>query len=799
MLGLVTFATRSRYAATAVPDRVGEIDNSSYTAIRGNVRPEAQPQYDRGPVEDSFRLNNVIMTFKLAADQEAALEKLLAQQLDNTSPNYHRWLTPEEFADRFGLSSDDMGRIVSWLEDQGFTINLAARGRTWVSFSGAASQVAAAFHTEIHRYVVNGETHYANATDPAVPSALAGVVLGFQSLNDFRPKPRAARFLRKVPAASPEFTSSLSGNHFLTPNDFATIYDLQSLYNAGFTGSGEKIAVMGQTDFQVSDIQAFRKNSGLSTSNPVSLLVPGEPDPGTSSTDLTEADLDLEWSGGIAPSAPILYVNSTNAFTSLEYAIDDDLAPVMTISYGSCEADVGEPFAVSLGAAAMQANAQGVTLMAASGDDGAADCDEGTPTAPATVATHGLAVDVPAAIPYFTGVGGSQFEEGSGTYWNSTNNAQNGSAISYIPESAWNETVQDGVLAAGGGGVSTFFAKPSWQTGPGVPNDGHRDVPDIALNASAGHDPYLICSAGSCVNGFRDANSDLDVVGGTSAGAPSFSGVVALIDQQQKGAQGNVNPVLYSLAVTSPKAFHDITSGNNMVPCQAGTTDCPNGGDIGYNAAAGYDLATGLGSIDGFNLDQAWPSTAAPPPSPDFQISVSPSTLTISPGGSASATLTITALNGFNSAVTFSTTVASTLSGVTASTSSSVNGGGTATLTVTASQSAHLAPRGFPGEFNDPGARVRIALALILALGAGFLAVSSGRLQPAAARVRYARGRIGLGLAMVCLLAAAISCGGGSSPATSTNTTPPPESGSVTISAASGSLSHSTSVSVSVN
>jgi subtilase family serine protease len=797
VVGLVTFASRSRYAQTTVPDRVGEIDSSSYTAIQGNVRGEAQPQYDRGPVEDSFRLDNIIMAFAPSPDQAAALQKLLGEQLDPSSTNYHRWLTPEQFAGQFGLSQSDVSRIVSWLEDQGFTINLTARGRMWVSFSGTAAQVSAAFHTPIHRYVVNGETHYANAVEPSVPSALAGVVLGFQALDDFRPRPRTARWLRTV-GPRPEFTSSITGNHFLAPYDFAVIYALRSLYDAGFTGSGQKIAVMGQTDFQLSDIEAFRTASGLSANNPVTLLVPGSPDPGTNSGDLIEADLDLEWSGGLAPSAPILYVNSTNSFNSLLYAIDGYLAPVLTISYGTCEADAGLAFTNTLALSAEQANAQGMTLVAAAGDDGAADCDTGTPTAPPVIATQGLAVDVPAAVPYFTGVGGTEFNEGSGKYWASTNNAQMGSALSYIPESAWNETVQDGALAAGGGGVSMFFTKPSWQTGKGVPDDGHRDVPDIALNASAAHDPYLICTSGSCVNGFRAANNSLQVVGGTSAGTPSFAAVMALIDQRQQSPQGNVNPVLYSLAATSPGAFHDITTGNNMVPCQAGTPDCPNGGEIGYNAGPGYDLATGLGSIDAQALASAWPASSAPPPPPGFQMSLSPSTLTLSPGGSATATVTITGVNGFNGTVNFSTGVAATLSGVTGTLSpTSVTGNGTTTLTVTASQTARFLPRGrFPGGF-DVGGALRLGLALIFVLGACAFRLRSRSMRP---RTASAGTRIWLGLALACLLAAGISCGGGSSnPSDGTNTAPPAESGNLSVNASSGTLSQSVSISITVN
>src|SRR5262249_24934535 len=179
----------------------------------------------------------------------------LKDQQDPSSRNYQLWLTPEEFADRFGLSADDINKVTSWLQSHGFKIEEIARSRTWIAFSGTAEQVHSAFQTEIHHYVVDGVRHYAPASEPSVPSALAGVVLGFRALDDFRLKPRL-----KTTRAS--FTSSLSGNHFLTPDDVWTIYDIRNLYNTGIDGTGQTIAVMGQTDILLSDIQTFRTNSG---------------------------------------------------------------------------------------------------------------------------------------------------------------------------------------------------------------------------------------------------------------------------------------------------------------------------------------------------------------------------------------------------------------------------------------------------------------------------------------------------------------------------------------------------------
>jgi hypothetical protein len=588
----------------------------SKVVLEGNVHPFARPRYDQGRVDASFRMERITMMFKPTDAQQSELDKLVEEQQNPASPNYHKWLTPEEFGDRFGLSPNDVSQIVSWLKAQGFSVNEIARTRRWVAFSGQARQVESAFQTTMHMYTVEGKSFYANATDPVIPAAFADVVSGFRSLHNFplNPRPR----VRHVDATSPDFTSSVTGNHYLVPADFATIYDLGSLYAAGFDGTGQKIAVMGQTNVQVSDVSAFRAASGLPANDPQVVIVPGSSDPGIVNGDVEEAALDLEWSGAVGRNAQIIFVTSKNGvFDSLQYTISQNLAPVISISYGSCEKNFTAQEASSIAALAQQANAQGMTIVASSGDSGATDCENTS----AKIATQGLAVDIPASIPYVTAVGGSEFHEVTTSWSASSNASNNGSALSYIPEVVWNDTATAGSLSAGGGGRSIYFSKPSWQTGAGVPNDGARDVPDISLNASGRHDGYLICSLGSCVNGFRSSNGGLLVVGGTSAGAPAFAGVVAIINQLSNSSQGNVNPALYALAATSPAVFHDITSGGNQVPCQAGSPSCPSGGSIGYSAGVGYDQASGLGSVDIANLVTAWvpgatPTTPAPNSNP---------------------------------------------------------------------------------------------------------------------------------------------------------------------------------------
>jgi uncharacterized protein (TIGR03437 family) len=577
--------------SAAAPDRVTRpVKSDQVRVVRGNVHPLARAAFDRGTVDASLRLDHIMLVFAPSAAQQSDLDQFLVSQQNPSSQNFHQWLTPGQFADRFGISTSDNSKVVAWLQSEGLTVNESGRGRNWVTFSGTAGQVSRALKTEIHRYQLNGangEMHIANATEPSVPDALAGIAGGFIGLNDFRPKSMVTKF-QPLPS-TPDYNTG--GSNYLVPQDFATIYDIGPLYGAGFDGTGQKIAIVGQSDLILSDLSAFRTRYGLSAKPPTLMLYGA--DPGVTG-DLIEADLDLEWSGAIAPNASIYYVYGQNAFEAAIYAVDNNIAPVISISYGGCEIDnpVNQFRAV-----AQQANAQGITMLSASGDSGAAGCDaQGIDP----LATRGESVNFPADLPEVTGVGGTYFNEGSGNYWAAANSTNLGSALMYIPEIAWNESSQSIGLGAGGGGVSTFVAKPAWQAGPGVPNDNARDVPDLAFSAAL-HDGYYITYQGT--NGS---------VGGTSASTPSFSGIVAILNQyqvsksfQSKAGLGNINPQLYRLAQSAPAAFHDVTAGNNVVACQQGSPDCGSG-SFGYSAGNGYDPATGLGSVDVNNLVTQW-------------------------------------------------------------------------------------------------------------------------------------------------------------------------------------------------
>ena len=576
------------------PARIhARIEENQTFKLVGNTTPRIARAKDEGEASSSQALR-MTMHLQMSAQQKEDLTSFLRQLQAHSAVEYHKFLTPEQYGERFGANSGDIAKMTEWLEKQGFSNIQVARSHTFITFAGTAARAETAFHTEIHRYVVNGETHYANSSDPLLPKALSGMVESIRGLHDFKPKPMGLHRSR------PHFTSSLTGEHFLTPDDIATMYDIQPLYSAGLDGQGVKIAVVGQSDIQMSDIQAFRAAAGLTPTVPTTILAGTDPGLQSTSGDEGESDLDVEWAGGIARNATILFVTSTDVDTSTSYAIDQNLAPILSTSYGLCEPQLGQTESNTEASEYQQANAQGITVTAAAGDDGAADCDTSYP------ASMGIAVDEPASLPYVTGVGGTTLTEGSATYWNATNDSYGGSAISYIPEVTWNDSDATNGLEASGGGASIYNSKPSWQVGTGVPADGARDVPDIAFAASPNHDGYLICSGGECVSGFRDSASNLDVIGGTSASSPVFAGIVALL-VEGLGPQGNINPNLYALAASSTDIYHDVTVGNNVVTCRAGTPNCT-GGSFGYSAGVGYDQTTGWGSVDATHLVNEWTS-----------------------------------------------------------------------------------------------------------------------------------------------------------------------------------------------
>jgi subtilase family serine protease len=645
------------------------IDDEQRVTLRGNVHPLALAQYDAGAVAPGFPMEHMLLTLLPDAAQQDALNQLLDAQHNPESPYYHQWLTPEQYAERFGVSDADTAQVAGWLQDHGMEVEEVTAGRRSIVFSGSAAQVESAFHTQIHTYKVGNAIHHANATDPEIPAALVQVVGGVVSLHDFHSEALHS-FSRKP---SPEFTSG--GAYYLAPADFATIYDLAPLYQQSINGSGQSVAIVARSNIKIADVRQFRTFFGLPANDP-QIIVNGA-DPGIwNSDEETEADLDVEWSGAVAKNATIKFVvsKSTNSSDgvdlSAQYIVNHNLAPVMSTSFGLCEASLGSSGNGFLNSLWQQAAAQGITVFVSSGDNGAAGCD----SASASKATHGRAVNGLCSTPYSVCVGGTEFNDTTNPslYWSTFNaTGTQSSALSYIPEIVWNESGPGAGLWSSGGGASSVYAKPSWQAGTGVPADGRRDVPDVSLS-SAGHDGYLIYQEGG-----------LYVVGGTSAASPSFAGVMALVLQHAAARQGNANTTFYSLAskqrAGGAAIFHDITQGNNSVP-----------GQTGFNATIGYDQATGLGSIDGSVLVNHWSDATVVPA---FQATPSAGSISVTAGASVSSnnslTFNVTVSGGFDAVVAFSVTgLPGGVSAVFTPSTLAAPGSGSSVLKLTASSSA---------------------------------------------------------------------------------------------------------------
>jgi subtilase family serine protease len=647
-------------SSQALPSRIVAADQSSLVTLPGNRHPLANLANDRGRVASNVPMQRMLLVLKRDPALGGDLQQLIADQQDASSPRYHAWLTPQEVGDRFGPSPSERRSVASWLQSQGFAVNRVSQSGMVIEFSGTAGQVETAFHTEIHRYFARGQLHYANASDPQIPAALAPVVAGVSTLHSFEKRPPllqlgTASRIGNTSTWQPNFTfNSPSGAlHFLAPGDLARIYNFTPLFQAGIDGTGQSIAIVARSNVNLSDMQIFRLAFGLPFTAPQVIL--NGPDPGSlSNPDETEADLDVEWSGAMAPKATIKLVVSASTNTtdgvdlSAEYIVEHNLAPVMSTSFGACEASLGTAERAFYTNLWQQAAAQGITAIVSSGDSGAAACDDPSEGP----ATHGAAVSGLASTPYNIAVGGTQFNENGADskYWSSTNGPDQSSVLGYIPENVWNESCSSPCffvnLFASGGGASAFYPKPSWQAGPGVPNDGKRDIPDVSLAAAGGHDGYLVCQDGACITDSSGQLISAFVVGGTSASAPSFAGIMALVNQKTGSRQGQGNFVLYPLAAaqnaancdssTGPQVsctFNDVTQGNNDVPDQAGASATP-----------AYDLATGLGSVNAANLVSNWTNVTFRGSSATLQLS--PTSITHGQPVNVSVSVSATSASG---------------------------------------------------------------------------------------------------------------------------------------------------------
>jgi subtilase family serine protease len=655
-------------------------DETQSVTLTGNVHPLARAEFDIGQADDETRMDGMVLLLKPSPAKQAELDALIEAQQNQSSSLYHHWLTPAEYGARFGANAQDRARVTAWLGAQGFTVLDVPVGNSLVVFSGTAAQVFDAFHTAMHRYRVNGVAHLANAQDPQIPEALSGVISGIVSLHDFHHQSeiKARTSLAMQASGGTQSLYSAGSTHYLFLADFAAIYDLNPLYSAGTAGNKISIAIAGRSNIDLSDVAAFRALSGLAAKTP-SVILSGS-NPGLVVGDQDESTLDVEWAGAVAPAAAVSLVTAASTSSTdgidlaAQYIVNHATAPVVSVSYGSCEQDVGTAELAFYNSLWEQAASQGMSVFVASGDAGAAGCSAASATKGTQSGVNGLC-----SSPYSTCVGGTEFNEGAhpAQYWSAANTASYGSALSYIPEEVWNESAANGGtgLWASGGGASQVYAQPAWQAavaGAGAAN-GMRAVPDVALSAAA-HDGYMIVENGGDW-----------IISGTSAAAPAFAGVMALVVDAMGGAgQGNANPRLYALVNAQVNPFHAMLSGNNSVPGVAGF--CASG--------AAYNLATGLGSVDAAALAGSWASGEPP----TLMLIAGANPIAVMQGGSATVNFTAVTGGSFAGAISFSAeglpsglTAAWPANPIMPDATASTNAG---TLTLTAS------PRATQGDFS---------------------------------------------------------------------------------------------------
>jgi subtilase family serine protease len=698
------------------------VDESKLVTLGGNTTPAAaRSENDRGPVADDVRFEHMLLLLKRDPETEARLMQQIDAMHNPASPEFHHWLTAEQFGARYGIDPQDMEAIQEWLKSHGFTVNQVYKNGLVLDIAGTAKQIRDAFHTEMHNLVLpNGDQHMANIRDPQIPAALGPAVEGVP-LHDFFPRPRVTKlrpvsFNHDAGKWQPYFTVPIQGSNFfvVAPFDFATIYNLMPLWNQGFTGRGVTIATVEDTNLaHPSDWSTFRKTFGLSGFNHGNFkqIYPGCKDPGQNGDEI-EAALDVEWASAAAPDANIelFACPDTETTSGLDTAIVNLLETtppdIISDSYGLCETVSGHAEVALENFEAEFATVEGVTFFIAQGDTGADEC---APVESTPYSTQGINSGDNTASAFAVDVGGTDFmaQYNSDTngipisnYWSTTNNRKTlASALSYIPEIPWNDGCTSQLIygdpligpftqsfgstgfcnstvgqefflddTAGSGGPSTCFTgtpsipgvvsgtcrgnpKPSFQTGvPGIPNDGLRDQPDLSLFAGNGvWDSFYVECLSDINQGGTTCTANNDAIflggGGTSFASPAMAGIQALINQKF-GRQGDANYVYYALAArqfyeqgasrcnasrtsgTLPASsciFNDITLGDMDIPCGQNIdghfydchgADSTNIGELSmsnqknepaYPATVGYDLATGLGSVNGTNLFYAWP------------------------------------------------------------------------------------------------------------------------------------------------------------------------------------------------
>jgi subtilase family serine protease len=709
-------AAQAQSGTSARSTVTSPVSDSKMITLIGNVRPEANALNDRGAVNGSMQLDHMLLQLKRPAEREAALTAKIESMHKPGSPDFHQWLTAEQLGAEYGPSAKDIAEVTSWLKSHGFEVNEVSKSGMVVDFSGNVSQLKSAFRTEMHTLNVRGASHIANMQNPQIPAALGDLVAGVSSLSDIQPRPAnkgisAARIdsaskgivarAAQPDGASPDFNTS-AGDQAVVPDDLHTIYNFGPVYSKGVTGKGETVVVIEDTNvYSTADWVTFRSTFGLSkyTKGSFTQIHPGGcKNPGVLIGNDGEAILDAEYASAAAPNAAIVLASCADTQTTFGgllaviALINQPLPPpVISISYGECEAGLGAAGNLTYATAYQQASAEGVSVFVSSGDEGAASCDADQPTA-----EFGIAVSGFASTQYNVAVGGTDFGDTyagtNSTYWKAKNNATFGSAKSYIPEIPWNDSCASTLItntvgynvpfgkngfcnsaegeafflttASGSGGPSNCafgntspkdgtaansgtckgYPKPNYQRNAfGNPSDGVRDLPDVSLfaaNGVWGH-YYVFCysqpAKGAGGAPCTGDPSNWSGAGGTSFAAPIVAGIQALVDQSTGTPQGNPNFVYYALAkqeyggkgnnscnstlgngVDNTCTFYDVTLGDMDVNC-LGKFNCytPSGTngvlsvsskayEKAYNSNAGWDFATGLGTLNVNNLITNW-------------------------------------------------------------------------------------------------------------------------------------------------------------------------------------------------
>jgi subtilase family serine protease len=742
-------------AALSLTAAGAPVTNTDLVPLSGNVHQFARAQFDAGEAPSTLRPSGLDIVFTKTPEQEHALQQLLAAQQDPKSAQYHKWLTPAQYGQRFGASDATLAAVTNWLKSNGLSVGQLPPGRGHLPFFGSKAQVEGALHTHIHLFAAAGEQHYANVSAPLIPASLTSAIAAIRGLNDFHPRPGV-----HPSKAGPRGTLPLVGHSsalaapatyysgtdqypgYVGPTDFAIMYNLQPVYSQGFTGAGVTIAIAAQSDIEQSVLTTFWNAFGVSgssfglpaqqfTSMPVPASAGGS-DPGeTNDGNEDEAYLDTEILGALAPGAQLILVSDKDASLAAQYAIDQNVAAILNISFGDCESAQAS-FNATVESMYKQGSAEGITITVSSDDAGVVGCIAQSDLGVANdVNSNGFAVNGLASTPYNLAVGGTDFNDLSPSttalYWNTANQSGTlASAKSHIPEMVWNDSCANPVFASayggtvdtiafcntttiqgqsnpfidiigGGSGVSSCtttnssgdctggYAQPSWQQGVlGITNFGGRAIPDVSMIANL----WLMCSYDTTpcdptqAPTFQAGTGTVKVLEGTSAAAPSVAAIIALIDQSQistavpDGRQGLVNPTLYSLAATeygsgataaacdasqgaitnSACVFYDVTAGSSAQPCKVSsytsnptiesfTSTCGTengdktgimeiGGVQSYAAGTGFDIASGLGSINASALIASFVSSPAPS---GLSASVSGQTATLTWTADASA------------------------------------------------------------------------------------------------------------------------------------------------------------------